>query len=168
MTESHDVLRRAIDAAGAKRVAQALGLSLGYTYRFARHPMDPHDPDGTGAANPLDRIEALAELLAVRPEGRPILVELQRWFGGLFDRLLSDRAPERLTVDRFHAHVGQVMKEAGEAVAKCQSSALACAQMREGLRRELAEAIAALTSLDAALATAEPDSRVEPALRRIG
>ena len=74
------IYARAIDTVGAKRVAHALGLSLSHTYRLQRPTMDV-DPDGTGARSDLDRIEALVDLLAARPEGRPVhtLQELIEW-----------------------------------------------------------------------------------------
>ena len=46
MMETSEIYGRAIEVVGAKRVAQALGLSLSHTYRLQRPTMD-EDPDGT-------------------------------------------------------------------------------------------------------------------------
>lgn len=86
--DTHVIYRRALDVAGPKHVAHALGLSLGHVYRCARDPMDV-DGEGTGARNDLDRLQALAELLATRPGGAAVLVQMREWTDALFDRLLG-------------------------------------------------------------------------------
>ncbi len=54
--QSHELLREVLQTTSAKQVAADLGLSLSMIYKWA----EPADlPDGSGAANPLDRIEAL-------------------------------------------------------------------------------------------------------------
>lgn len=161
-TETSELYARIIAAVGAKRVAHTLGLSLSHTYRLQRPTMDA-DPDGTGARSDLDRIEALVDLLAARPEGRPALVELKQWFDGLFDRALGAWGGSELTVDRFHAQVGLAVREVGEAIARCQRDALECGELRGALRKELHEAIAELSALDSALGRTESET-----VRKIG
>jgi len=51
---SHELLREVIHATGPKQVAADLGLSLSLIYKWA----EPNQ-EGSGAANPLDRIEQL-------------------------------------------------------------------------------------------------------------
>ena len=53
---SHELLREVLQSTSAKQVAADLNLSLSMIYKWA----EPPDEDaGSGAANPLDRIEAL-------------------------------------------------------------------------------------------------------------
>jgi hypothetical protein len=52
---SHELLREVLHKTSAKRVAADLGLSLSMIYKWA----EAEAGDGSGATNPLDRIEAL-------------------------------------------------------------------------------------------------------------
>lgn len=53
--QSHELLRELFQKCSAKQVAAELGLSLSMVYKWA----EPDDGTGSGAANPLDRLEAL-------------------------------------------------------------------------------------------------------------
>jgi len=53
--QSHELLREVYEKVNAKRVAAELGLSLSLIYKWA----EPSEETGSGATNPLDRIEAL-------------------------------------------------------------------------------------------------------------
>ena len=53
--ESHELLQEVFQKTSAKQIAAALGLSLSMIYKWS----EPDDGTGSGAANPLDRIEAL-------------------------------------------------------------------------------------------------------------
>src|SRR5947207_15546454 len=53
--DSHELLQEVFQKTSAKQIAAALGLSLSMIYKWA----EPDDGTGSGAANPLDRIEAL-------------------------------------------------------------------------------------------------------------
>jgi hypothetical protein len=53
--QSHELLREVFQKSTPKQVAGALGLSLSMIYKWA----EPGENGGSGAANPLDRIEAL-------------------------------------------------------------------------------------------------------------
>jgi hypothetical protein len=53
--QSHELLREIFQKCSAKQVSSDLGLSLSMIYKWA----EPDDGTGSGAANPLDRIEAL-------------------------------------------------------------------------------------------------------------
>jgi hypothetical protein len=53
--QSHELLRDVLKTSSAKQVAADLGLSLSMIYKWA----EPDDGTGSGAVNPLDRIEAL-------------------------------------------------------------------------------------------------------------
>jgi hypothetical protein len=54
--QSHELLREVFHKASPKQVAADLGLSLSLIYKWAE---PPEEGAGSGAANPLDRIEAL-------------------------------------------------------------------------------------------------------------
>jgi len=53
--QSHELLREVLKTSSAKQVAADLGLSLSMIYKWA----EPDEGSGSGAANPLDRIEML-------------------------------------------------------------------------------------------------------------
>jgi hypothetical protein len=53
--QSHELLRELFQKSSAKQLASQLGLSLSMIYKWA----EPDDGSGSGATNPLDRIEAL-------------------------------------------------------------------------------------------------------------
>ena len=53
--QSHELLREVFQKTSAKQVAADLSLSLSMIYKWA----EPEDGSGSGAANPLDRIDAL-------------------------------------------------------------------------------------------------------------
>lgn len=53
--QSHEVLREVLKTSSAKQVASDLGLSLSMIYKWA----EPDEGTGSGATNPLDRIEKL-------------------------------------------------------------------------------------------------------------
>ncbi len=150
MTESSDIYQHAIEAVGAKRIAQALGLSLSHVYRLARPTME-EDPNGTGARSDLDRLDTLVDLLAARPGGRPVLVEMRAYLVGMLDRALGAWGGGELTHGRLLALQGEAVKEIGEALVRCDWERLD----RGAARREIQEAIAALETLAAALDTKE-------------
>lgn len=52
---SHEVLKEVFDKCSPKQIAAEMGLSLSMIYKWA----EPTEETGSGAANPLDRIEAL-------------------------------------------------------------------------------------------------------------
>lgn len=53
--ESHELLREVFEKCNVKQIAAELGLSNSLIYKWAEKP----EENGSGAANPLDRIEAL-------------------------------------------------------------------------------------------------------------
>jgi len=53
--QSHELLREVIQTTSAKQVSSDLNLSLSMIYKWA----EADDGDGSGAVNPLDRIEQL-------------------------------------------------------------------------------------------------------------
>jgi hypothetical protein len=54
---SHDVFKQLLKRVSAKQVAGELGLSLSLVYKWAEPPSE-----GSGAANPLDRIDSIIKL----------------------------------------------------------------------------------------------------------
>ena len=76
---SDEVLKRAADRIGVKALAGSLKLSPALIYKWCQEN-DPHDPDASGARNPLDR---LAEIVA--ETGDPAVVNwLCHEAGGFF------------------------------------------------------------------------------------
>ncbi len=59
--ESWELLRDATEQAGVKAVAARLGLSTALVYKWCQEP-PTHDPDASGARNPLDRLKMLFEV----------------------------------------------------------------------------------------------------------
>ncbi|MBI3878488.1 MAG: hypothetical protein HY301_00280 [Verrucomicrobia bacterium] len=53
--QSHELLREVFKTTSAKQISADLGLSLSLIYKWA----ETDDADGSGAANPLDRLEQL-------------------------------------------------------------------------------------------------------------
>lgn len=53
--ESHELLREVLQKANPKMISAEMGLSLSLIYKWA----EPLEEKGSGAANPLDRIDAL-------------------------------------------------------------------------------------------------------------
>ena len=74
--QSHELLREVFQKTSAKQVAADLDLSLSMIYKWA----EPDDGSGSGAVNPLDRIEAL-----LRSTNDPRLVQwICQRAGGFF------------------------------------------------------------------------------------
>ena len=53
--KSHELLREVFDQCNPKKISADLGLSVSLIYKWA----EPAEETGSGAANPLDRVEAL-------------------------------------------------------------------------------------------------------------
>lgn len=56
--QSHELIRDLLQHANAKQLAAEMGLSPSLIYKWA----EPDDGEGSGAPNPLDRVEQLARL----------------------------------------------------------------------------------------------------------
>jgi hypothetical protein len=75
--QSHELLREIFQKCSPKEVAGALGLSISMIYKWAE---PPETDAGSGASNPLDRIEAL-----IRCSNDPRLVQwICQRAGGFF------------------------------------------------------------------------------------
>jgi hypothetical protein len=59
--ESWELLREATEQVGVKAVAARLGLSTALVYKWCQEPRS-HDPDASGALNPLDRVRLLYDV----------------------------------------------------------------------------------------------------------
>ncbi len=57
--QSHEVLKEVLKKTSAKQIAAEMGLSLSLIYKWAE---PPQDETGSGANNPLDRIEQLLRI----------------------------------------------------------------------------------------------------------
>jgi len=72
---SHEVFKQLLKRVSAKQVAGELGLSLSLVYKWAEPPSE-----GSGAANPLDRIDSIIKLT-----GDPMLAQwVSERAGGFF------------------------------------------------------------------------------------
>jgi transposase len=56
--DSHEVVRRALEATSPKEIAAEMGVSLSLVYKWSQ----PDEGTGSGARNPLDRVLQLYEL----------------------------------------------------------------------------------------------------------
>ncbi len=56
--QSHELIRDLLQHANAKQLAAEMGLSPSLIYKWA----EPDEGEGSGAPNPLDRVEQLARL----------------------------------------------------------------------------------------------------------
>jgi len=99
--ESYEVLERAIDEVGAKRVSSDLGVSLSLVYKWCQPPKDVARPDASGARNPLDRIAKLMETA----ENRAPLDWLCARQGGFFCE-----SPEVVAVEFDKSFVARTQK----------------------------------------------------------
>jgi hypothetical protein len=57
--ESHEVLKEVLKKTSAKQISAEMGLSLSLIYKWAE---PPNDEAGSGANNPLDRIDQLLKI----------------------------------------------------------------------------------------------------------
>ena len=57
--QSHEVLREVLKKTSAKQIAAEMGLSLSLIYKWAE---PPNDAVGSGAHNPLDRVDQLLRI----------------------------------------------------------------------------------------------------------
>jgi hypothetical protein len=57
--QSHEVLREVLKKTSAKQIAAEMGLSLSLIYKWAE---PPSDATGSGAHNPLDRVDQLLQI----------------------------------------------------------------------------------------------------------
>lgn len=57
--QSHELLKEVLKKTGAKQISAEMGLSLSLIYKWAE---PPDDGAGSGAHNPLDRIEQLVRI----------------------------------------------------------------------------------------------------------
>ena len=74
---SHEILREVFKDGSVKQIAADLGLSISMIYKWAE---PPEEGAGSGASNPLDRVEAL-----IRSTNDPRLVQwISQRAGGFF------------------------------------------------------------------------------------
>lgn len=59
--KSWEVLREAVDRVGAKMLASKLNLSTALVYKWCQESHQ-HDPEGSGAKNPLDRLKEIYDI----------------------------------------------------------------------------------------------------------
>lgn len=163
--ETWELFDRLNKAAGPKRIANALGVALGSVYRWGRHPMDADQPDGTGAANPLDRLEMLVEVLAMRPNARPVLIELQLWTKHLFARSLGQWQHQPMTDEKRVGKAARCLREFADFIEAAGEGELD----PERLHKEAGEAIDAIEALTYGISrdwVRDRDEEATPSIRR--
>ena len=62
MQESYQILKKAIEQAGVKKIALRLGLSQSLIYKWCQKVSDEESWQQAGAVNPLDRIKQIYEV----------------------------------------------------------------------------------------------------------
>lgn len=161
MTETWQLSKAIKDTLGAKRFAAAVGRTVQTVYSWSR---DPLDPEQDGSTNLFDWMEAVVEALAIRPEGRAVIVRLRMWFIGLTDRALSAFQPRAITRDELAMHTSEAIREFSDLLRECAPDNLD----PERIAKEGAEAIDAIQRLQAAVqAGVEEDQRLEATAVRI-
>ena len=103
--ESHDVVKNLLKKIPAKHVAQELGVSLSLVYKWAEAPIV-----GSGASNPLDRIEVITRLA----QDMAPLAWLCERFNGSF---VGHPTAEATTTD-FLRGISRIMLELGQLLAE--------------------------------------------------
>lgn len=91
--ESHELLKEVLKKTSAKQIAAEMSLSLSLIYKWAEPPVDG---TGSGANNPLDRIE---QLVRITGDGR-----IAQWICELAGDFISLtlRSSRRTAVNSFH------------------------------------------------------------------
>lgn len=109
MKESYEVLKDAIDKVGVKAVAHDMGLSAPLLYKWCQRPKDSSDSiEGSGSANPLDR---LSDLLNITKDEHIV-----RWICSLIDSYpVKDykKLPD-VTSDKVFDIIPSIIKEFSE------------------------------------------------------
>lgn len=123
--QSHELLRDVLDDHNPKEVAAELGLSLSMVYKWA----EPSESPGSGAPNPLDRVEALirctkdpriAKWICERAGGFFILNPKAHWSHPLYlvpatNRIVQEFA-DLLSVIATAASDNQVSRKEAQAI----------------------------------------------------
>lgn len=98
--ESHDIVKELLKRVPAKHVAQELGVSLSLVYKWAEAPIV-----GSGASNPLDRIEVITRLAG---DMAPL-----EWLCDRFDGTFVKRPSEDVSTEDFVYRVSRIIIELG-------------------------------------------------------
>lgn len=102
---SHEVLRRAVDAVGVKRVASDLDVSTSLVYKWCEAPKADEDDVRSGARNPLDRLVALVDTTG----DVDVIAWLCEQAGGYF---VEDSAVHPREFDQeYITHTNQLMQD---------------------------------------------------------
>lgn len=140
MIETHQLVQAIKGAVGMKRLAHAVGRTVAHVYTWTH---DPADPNAEGKPNLFDWLEAVVDVLASRPEGRPVLLLIRSWFNSLIDRALGAWTPQPMTRDAVAHETSRALREFSDLVEECGADELC----RERLVKEGAEAIEAIERL---------------------
>jgi hypothetical protein len=169
--QNHELFREAIAILSAPRVRDLLGLqATASAYRLARDPNDDDGEGGTGARNPVDRMDALQDALASYPEGRALLVRWKVTEDAKHARRAGAGHVRRYSPEAVLREVEDVTREFADVVRECGKGVVPNGLCAQRIKREAAELIAELHDLihaaDAWEAQAA-DSRIEPNPRNL-
>ena len=129
--DSHEVIRALVQKAGAKEVADTLGLSLPLIYKWSQ----PADEGGSGSANPLDRVAALVECAGDRGP----LQWLCRKAGGYFvEDKTCEQTCRQSTVPATHEIV-QEFADMLSVIARAAADEKICSAEAEEIRKQWEE-----------------------------
>lgn len=108
--ETYEAIAAAIEVAGVKTYAKAVGCSAGYVYKMMRPCPTPGNPSATGEENFLDKVHAiLARWIQGNIDTKPILEQICSRYGyGVYKRNFVFSTPrETLTqLVQFNVCVG--------------------------------------------------------------
>ena len=119
---SDQVLKRAVDTIGVKALAAQLRLSQALIYKWCQE-FDAHDPDASGARNPLDRIADIVRATGDRevvnwlcheangffvPNPEPALADLETELLANTQRMVQEFSQLLMTVTHSIEDDGQI------------------------------------------------------------
>lgn len=122
MQANHLMWAEIIEAAGAKRLADATGYDLSTIYKHQRHPFDVDHLNGTGERGILDRLEATIDLLAARTVSRVTLRKLQLYVAGMFTRALDRGEPTPQSAAALSTLAVTALRELADVLDECRKT----------------------------------------------
>jgi hypothetical protein len=103
--ESYEVLRRAVEQVGAKKVAGQMKVSPSLVYKWCQQVSESEPDESSGARNPLDRVCAL---LGTTGDSR-LVAWLCQQAGGFF--VQNPNVPENRIDAEYIAHTQRIIEE---------------------------------------------------------
>lgn len=134
--KSHELFRELLQDCNAKQLAGQMGLSTSIIYKWAQ----PAKEGGSGAANPLDRVEQLMDFT----EARPIAQWVCEQAGGFY---VKNPQPRGATPHSVVAATNKIVQEFAEMLSLVAAAALdnSIAEQEAGEIRERWESVKSAT-----------------------